>query len=127
MSDKEPTQTVMRSFKLNKESLDSLVGPSTPRQKDQPLSLEDVKRFGLIAGKLQNKVNAKGYQMFTSFPEGVYRGAPETIIVVDSNAPFFFDDKYPQKLDYDFLEITKELKLPYEPQDTLIDMSKRTL
>jgi hypothetical protein len=113
--DGEQSQMSMRMFKLNKASLDSLIG--------KPPLLEElsfVDEF-LIFGKifmLQNNLKNKGYQLYMS--ESNYRGLSERILVVNPAVPCF-DEKQSNEMNRNIYETCRSLNLPYESEEEFMD------
>ena len=116
------THTVIRAFKLNQESLDQSLGRVETKEPPKVLS----SRIEKVVGPLEDRLKKKGYEFFVSTTK-LYRGLPERVLVLDPNAPFMPDEGYDDKVDNDFLEVARELELPYEPEDRFIDYGIRSL
>lgn len=118
----DPIQTLMRTFRVNSSLFDETFGVVEAREPSEVLA----ERFGLVIAGLQTQINRKGYDFLIGSTK-LHRGIPERVLVVDHRAPFCLDDEYRAKLDSDFLESARGLNLPYEAEETFIDMSRRRL
>lgn len=115
------TQIAIRSFCLNKARLDEQFGKT-----DEPESIEtQAPRFRLVHAGLGKEVVDAGYSLFCG--RTLYRGLPERVLVVDNNAPFCFSKDYEEKVDDILLNAARNLNLPYEPENTFINMALRCL
>jgi len=110
----EKTHTIVRSFCLNKKSLDEQLKKTETGDSWE----ERYNRVSLVTKNLQKKINEKGYILFSGTKN--YMGLPQTLLVIDNKS----NRKYDKRLENEFLESAKALNLPYEPEDRFIDWSR---
>ena len=116
------TQTIIRTFRLNKDSLDQTLGEAETEETPEILA----PRLSAFVGAVPKAMKRKGYEFMVG-TNGLYRGMPERVMAIDHNAPFMVPKEYWEKSDRDFLEVAEQFELPYEPEDRFVDYAKRRL
>lgn len=118
-----PIHTAIRTYKLNRKSLDAKVEPKISNPQE-PIK-EDVARYRSVIYKLPKEMKTRGFETYISY-NCTYRGLPERVLIVDKKAPFSED--WANEVDTIFQETAGKLRLSYyEPEDIFIDTLKRIL